>query len=103
MSLSTAHWIAEQLIGPERAEDVQNTWSRSFLYGTTVGPFDGIGGAAMSTWTITVLSLTRHVEVYADKQLLGTLETRDLRDFLIEHFTIDGSPVHARDVNQVAR
>lgn len=72
MAYGQPSWIARTLVGDDLASSVATVEARTVTYGSTAGPFSGIGGAAMSNFDIALLTLRGgEVLVYADTRLLG--------------------------------
>lgn len=76
MAFGQPLWIAAHLLGesPE-ATSIDGVRVSTVLFGTTSGPFEGIGGAAMTPFVMTLLaSRDSRVFVFADETLLGWAE-----------------------------
>lgn len=71
MSYGQPSWIAVHLLGPDLAGSVREVRSESVWYGSTAGPFGGIGGAAMSQFQMTLVVTGERVYVFADERLWG--------------------------------
>lgn len=71
MSFGQPSFIAVGLVGPQAASSYANVESKTVLYGSTAGPFDGIGGAAMTQFTITRMTAGNHEVYFADDRFLG--------------------------------
>lgn len=72
MSFGQPSFIAVALLGKELAQRVVSVRSETVTYGSTTGPFLGIGGSAMTLFTITELGLgDDRVLYFADDRFLG--------------------------------
>lgn len=71
MSFGKPSWVAVHLLGPDLAVSARDVRSETVWYGTTAGPFGGIGGSAMSQFQMTLLVTDDHVFVFADETLWG--------------------------------
>lgn len=72
MGYGSPSFLAVHLLGEAGARSVRRVRSESVLYGSTAGPFGGIGGAAMSWFQMTALTLgSDDTLIFADERLLG--------------------------------
>ena len=91
MGFGQPSWIAVALLGKEHAPRVRHVRSRTVMYGSTAGPFAGIGGAAMTDFQITALVTDAATLFYADDRPVGWIDTteRPLADEDLEDLRID--------------
>lgn len=64
-------FIATHLVGVDAARYVTGLRSQTHLFGSTAGPFDALGGAAMTSIVMTELTFGSKVVFFADDQFLG--------------------------------
>jgi len=82
MSFGSISWIAEELLVDENERRrVVGVRVESCWYGSTAGPFGGIGGSAMTEFTMTEIILPDRSIVYADKQRMGTVKPEHSDEF----------------------
>lgn len=80
MSFGKPSFIATRLLGTALARRVVSLRSQTQTYGSTTGPWRGIGGAAMTPFQVIEFSLGGDLRLYfADDRFLGWTEDRDVR------------------------
>ena len=100
MAFGRPSWVAAALVGPEQATRVTGIHARTVTYGSTAGPFGGMGGAAMSDFDIVALTVRGgDVVVYADDRPLGWVP-RAGRQALLD--LLAHGQVTARDVQPMS-
>lgn len=71
MAFGRPSFIATALLGPELARRVTALRSETAIYGSTSGPFGGMGGSAMTMFTVTEFRIGSAFIYFADDRFLG--------------------------------
>lgn len=96
MSFGRPSWIATHLLGEEAASQVVVTTVEEVAFGNTAGPWGGIGGSAISMFTMTLFDLADGaLIVFADEKLLGwaPMEGREAAREAFPRYNLASSPV----------
>jgi len=81
MSYGNISWIADELLDDEdEKRHVISVRVQDCMFGNTAGPYGGIGGSAMTPFTMTEIVLADKIVIFADRSRMGTvkIEYRDL-------------------------
>lgn len=71
MAFGKPSFIATALLGPDLAKRVSSVRSATQMYGSTSGPFGGMSGSAMTTFTMTEFRIGSAFLYFADDRYLG--------------------------------
>lgn len=72
MAFGQVSWVVETLLERQgEREQVVEFKVEEAWYGSTSGPWGGIGGAAMTRFTMTLLTFPEGYVVFADRQRMG--------------------------------
>lgn len=75
ISMAKAQALIEEKYGESYYSLDYWAWPR--VYGSTAGPFGGVGGAAMTTFTVEAWTSGIHTVIFCKGRVLGVREDKD--------------------------